>query len=418
MPRRSRASSSRPLSRSTRAKANIPMNRSTQRSPHGRVRLRDHLGVARREEAVALALQLGAQLPVVVDAAVEHDGAPDVRIHERLGALLGQIDDLQPAVGEGDRPGRPGARAVGPAGRHRGGHRLHGGDVGALTGPVLSGESAHPRQLPAIAPSVAYPWRHDGADQEATAKQAPRQRRGHHRGARAHRPQAHGRASASPPPRRPGRSAGSSRRPGAARSTRAAFATVLFAVLVVLLMGRTIAQAAVIAAFMLVLYIPLGYYMDMRDLPSPQAPQRRARVARARRPHAHGRAAAGELLPRPRRRGRDAAPSWSTRARRPSASSRRVEERRRHARGDPAHPLPLRPHRRGRAGRARDGRAGLVPGARDRPAHRPHGLHAVSGVRPVRVLRPRAHRRGRRDAGARRPRDRRAVHARATAPAT
>ena len=44
---------------------------------------------------------------------------------------------------------------------------------------------------------------------------------------------------------------------------RALFATVIFAVLVVVLMGRTVAQAAIIAAFMLVLYIPLGYYMDM-----------------------------------------------------------------------------------------------------------------------------------------------------------
>jgi len=31
---------------------------------------------------------------------------------------------------------------------------------------------------------------------------------------------------------------------------------------VVVIMGRTIAQAVVIAAAMLVLYIPLGYYMD------------------------------------------------------------------------------------------------------------------------------------------------------------
>jgi Flp pilus assembly protein TadB len=46
-------------------------------------------------------------------------------------------------------------------------------------------------------------------------------------------------------------------------TTRAAFATVIFAVLVVFLMDRTIPQAAMIAAFMLVLYIPLGYYMDM-----------------------------------------------------------------------------------------------------------------------------------------------------------
>jgi Flp pilus assembly protein TadB len=46
-------------------------------------------------------------------------------------------------------------------------------------------------------------------------------------------------------------------------TTRAAFAAIIFAVLVVVLMGRSIAQALVIGAFMLVLYIPLGYYMDL-----------------------------------------------------------------------------------------------------------------------------------------------------------
>ena len=44
---------------------------------------------------------------------------------------------------------------------------------------------------------------------------------------------------------------------------RAAFAAVIFGVLVVVLMGRSVAQAVVIAAAMLILYIPLGYYMDM-----------------------------------------------------------------------------------------------------------------------------------------------------------
>lgn len=44
---------------------------------------------------------------------------------------------------------------------------------------------------------------------------------------------------------------------------RALIATVIFGVLVVLIMGRTIAQAVVIAAAMLILYIPLGYYMDL-----------------------------------------------------------------------------------------------------------------------------------------------------------
>jgi len=44
---------------------------------------------------------------------------------------------------------------------------------------------------------------------------------------------------------------------------RALFAAVIFGVLVVVLMGRSVAQAVVIAAAMLILYIPLGYYMDM-----------------------------------------------------------------------------------------------------------------------------------------------------------
>jgi anti-sigma-K factor RskA len=44
---------------------------------------------------------------------------------------------------------------------------------------------------------------------------------------------------------------------------RAAFAAVIFGVLVVVLMGRSVAQAVVIAAAMLILYIPLGYYMDL-----------------------------------------------------------------------------------------------------------------------------------------------------------
>jgi Flp pilus assembly protein TadB len=46
-------------------------------------------------------------------------------------------------------------------------------------------------------------------------------------------------------------------------ATRAVFASAIFAVLVVAIMGRSIAQGAVIAAFMLLLYIPLGYYMDL-----------------------------------------------------------------------------------------------------------------------------------------------------------
>lgn len=43
---------------------------------------------------------------------------------------------------------------------------------------------------------------------------------------------------------------------------RALVATLLFGVLIVLLFGRTVAQAAALSAVMLLLYIPLGYYTD------------------------------------------------------------------------------------------------------------------------------------------------------------
>lgn len=43
---------------------------------------------------------------------------------------------------------------------------------------------------------------------------------------------------------------------------RAAISALLFAVLVVVLFDRSIGQAALLAAFMIVLYIPLGYYTD------------------------------------------------------------------------------------------------------------------------------------------------------------
>jgi hypothetical protein len=44
---------------------------------------------------------------------------------------------------------------------------------------------------------------------------------------------------------------------------RAAIAAAVFGVLVLLLFGRTLAQAAALAAFMFLLYIPLGYGTDL-----------------------------------------------------------------------------------------------------------------------------------------------------------
>ena len=45
--------------------------------------------------------------------------------------------------------------------------------------------------------------------------------------------------------------------------TRASIAAVFFGVFAVLLLDRTVFQAAVLAAFMLGIYIPLGYYTDL-----------------------------------------------------------------------------------------------------------------------------------------------------------
>jgi hypothetical protein len=44
---------------------------------------------------------------------------------------------------------------------------------------------------------------------------------------------------------------------------RAAIAALVFGVLVVVVFGRDLAAGATLAAFMLLLYIPLGYYTDL-----------------------------------------------------------------------------------------------------------------------------------------------------------
>ena len=44
---------------------------------------------------------------------------------------------------------------------------------------------------------------------------------------------------------------------------RAAIAAIFFGVVAVLLLDRTVPQAAVLAAFMVLIYIPLGYYSDL-----------------------------------------------------------------------------------------------------------------------------------------------------------
>jgi hypothetical protein len=88
--------------------------------------------------------QFLAELLVVVDAAVEDQGEPELLVGHRLGAGLGQVDDLEPAVAERDRPAGEEALAVRTAGLQT---RQHCADGLAVRGPVvepqLAGDSAH-----------------------------------------------------------------------------------------------------------------------------------------------------------------------------------------------------------------------------------------------------------------------------------
>lgn len=80
--------------------------------------LEDHLGIARGGEAVAEALEFAAKLGIIVDAAVERDRVAEAGIDEGLGGGVGQVDDLQPAVTEGDAPAHDHSRPVGAARGH------------------------------------------------------------------------------------------------------------------------------------------------------------------------------------------------------------------------------------------------------------------------------------------------------------
>ena len=76
-----------------------------------------------REEPVAVALELAAQLLVVVDAAVPGDRQAQVGVDHRLGARLGQVDDLEATMAQGNPALRPDACPVRPPWRHHLSHR-------------------------------------------------------------------------------------------------------------------------------------------------------------------------------------------------------------------------------------------------------------------------------------------------------
>ena len=87
------------------------------------VEVDEHLGVGvRRAEHVARALELGAQLGVVVDLAVLDDDDAPVLARDRLVAAL-EVDDRQPPRGEPGLAVDDLAAAVGPAVHERRAHR-------------------------------------------------------------------------------------------------------------------------------------------------------------------------------------------------------------------------------------------------------------------------------------------------------
>src|SRR5260370_815795 len=109
------------------------------------VGLQQDLGVAVREEPVAVFAQFAPQLLVVVDAAVPADGQPQFRIDHRLCARLGQVDDLQSAMAKHDAALRPDACGIRAPGCHRLGHGRDSSEITCLAREThRAGGSPHP----------------------------------------------------------------------------------------------------------------------------------------------------------------------------------------------------------------------------------------------------------------------------------
>ncbi len=86
------------------------------------VAFQEHISIAGREEAVSPLLEFATELGVVVDAAVEGYGQPELGLYHRLGAAVGEVNDLQASEGERDGPTGPHSAAVWPAVGHGGAH--------------------------------------------------------------------------------------------------------------------------------------------------------------------------------------------------------------------------------------------------------------------------------------------------------
>ncbi len=99
----------------------------------GMVGLEYHLGIAIGEELIAEDFQLAAQRGVVVDGPVEHQGQPQLIVHHGLTRGLGQVHDLQAAVGQGHRPAGPEPGGVRAAVDHLSADTAQGLQIGQLS---------------------------------------------------------------------------------------------------------------------------------------------------------------------------------------------------------------------------------------------------------------------------------------------
>jgi hypothetical protein len=82
------------------------------------------------EEPVPARLQLRAQIAEVIDRAVEHHRQTQGRVQHGLMGTLGEIQDGQPPVSEGERPVAPHAFMIGTAPLQAIQHAPDGGELG------------------------------------------------------------------------------------------------------------------------------------------------------------------------------------------------------------------------------------------------------------------------------------------------
>ena len=106
------------------------------------VEMQVHLGVAVRAEGMTPALELAAELGVVVDLAVLDDGARAVLVRDRLIAA-GEVDDREPPSREADGTVEVLAAAVGTAVDEHAAHRGEAPGVGRAASRRDSTDSAH-----------------------------------------------------------------------------------------------------------------------------------------------------------------------------------------------------------------------------------------------------------------------------------